>query len=245
MPAETPEAPIQARVGDWSAVLGPMHIVNALAATIRYRLEPEEHLKHVPIVLGQLFRGALAPGQAAAALAELDMIQQAFEKLPRERAIWSLADLRRLDDSTLPVHHQARHLAEYFIAPDGTPLLAVLREAVLQCQRQNRVLTVDTWFRRSGFVKAAFFLITGLAAALALWWWNPNACAAPNPQGLLQDAPHGIPLWALGLAWAGIGGWDLLSTLWPAAAELRIRYPFLASLLMLAAYTALVVLTRR
>ncbi len=75
-------------------MLGPVHIVNALAAMVNYRLEPGERLEHVPIVAGELFRGSLMPGHAAAALAELDVIQQAFEKLPPERAVWSRFRLR-------------------------------------------------------------------------------------------------------------------------------------------------------
>ena len=215
---------VRARVGTWSAELGPVHIVNALGATISYRLEPEADPRRFPAVLNGLFNGRLEPGAAGAAVAELETIARELAQLPAERAVWSVRDLRRQDDTGEPVNHSARHLGEYFLAANGRPLLEVLLEAARLSQVQGQPLLVDTWARRSGWRGGAAMLALGIAWTLAFYLLFPDLRATMDHD---PSASGGLPFWAFGPLIAAYGLWSLAVTADPRLDRVRAKHPWL------------------
>lgn len=215
---------VKARVGDWSAELGPVHIVNALGATISYRLEPETDARRFPAVLNGLFNGRLEAGAAASAATELETISRELAQLPPERAVWSVQDLRRRDDSAEPVNHSARHLGEYFIAADGRPLLEVLLEAARLSQAQGQALVVDTWARRGGWKAGAAMLALGIAWTFVFYRFFPDLRGSMDHD---PDSTSGVPLWAFGPLIAVPGLWSLAITADPRLDRIRAKYPWL------------------
>lgn len=213
------ERPVVARVGDWSAVLGPVRIVNALGASIVYRLEPANGAQRFPVLIAEVLNGRLAPERADAALAELETAARDLATHPKEHAVWSISDLRRVDDTAEPVNHVAQSLGAYFVAPDGRPLLDLLREALQQAKLQNRPLTVDTWSRRAGWRRAAFFLLSGSVWVYVALRWFPNAILVPGPYRGDHTSGHGPLIWVLGLGWASMGVWSLILNAEPRIAN--------------------------
>lgn len=230
---------VRVRVGDWSAELAPVHIVNALGATISYRLEPEADPRRFPAVLNGLFNGRLEPGAAGAAVAELETISRELAQLPPERAVWSVQDLRRRDDSDEPVNHAAHHLGEYFIAANGRPLLEVLLEAARLSQVQGQPLIVDTWARRSGWRGGAAMLALGLAWTLVFYLLFPNLRASMDHN---PDVVSGPPFWAFGPLIAAYGLWSLAITADPRLNRVRARHPWLFLALAMAGAWAFLML---
>ena len=214
------EPPVVARVGTWSVVLGSQRIVNALGASIVYRLEPSNSAQRFPLLLTELWNGRLAAGRAAAALAELETATRELSALPPDRAVWSVSDLRRRDDSSEPVDHAARSLADYFVAPDGRPLLTLLREALQQAQLQGQPLTVATWARQTGWRRGALFAATGLAGTVVCLRWFPGAVVTPEPYSS-GHTRHGLLVWVLFLMLAGAGAWELAQMAMPRLARWR------------------------
>src|SRR5262245_28620150 len=106
---------VTARVGGWSAPLGTKRTVNALGASIAYRLEPVADAQRFPALLTELWRGRLAPARADAALLELETVRRELSALPADKAVWSVSDLRKQSDAGEPVNRAAKSLADYFV----------------------------------------------------------------------------------------------------------------------------------
>src|SRR5215470_4756251 len=99
--------------------LGPKTMLEALFATITYRLEPDGRGSRFPMVMKRLYSGRLRPSEIPGAVRELEAIESELTGLPADRAIWSLSDLRRRDDRELPVNHRATNVRDYFVGADG------------------------------------------------------------------------------------------------------------------------------
>src|SRR5262245_7778611 len=130
--------PKHLRIGSQTYDLGPPIVIDGLFATINYRLEPDGRGTRFPTVMNRLYAGRLSPTEAPAASQEPQEIEGRLATLTPDRAVWSLSDLRRRDDSQLPVNRSARHLGDYFLAVNGRPLLAALQEAVHLGLDQNQ-----------------------------------------------------------------------------------------------------------
>src|ERR1039458_6263002 len=115
------------RVGSETFDLGPPVVMEGLFATISYRLEPSGRGSRFPTVMARLYEGRLNPSSAPAASRALEEIEAGLALLPLGSVVWSLADLRRRDDSQLPVNRSAKNVCDYFVAGDGRSLVSVLR----------------------------------------------------------------------------------------------------------------------
>jgi hypothetical protein len=226
-----PEArPVVARVGAWGMPLGTQRSVNALGATIAYRLEPQADAQRFPALLTELWRGRLAPSRADAALVELDIVQRELAALPAEKAVWSVSDLRKQSDAGESVNRGARSLAEYFVTPEGRPLLDALREAVQRAKANDQPLVVGTWARSQGWRRGAFFTALGMVGAVVCFVFFPDVVVS---KGMDPDATihHGLLLWMLMLMIAGVGIWELAETALPALAVWRRERRFFSGFL--------------
>jgi len=223
--------PVVARVGRWSMTLGTQRTVNALGASIAYRLEPAAGAKRFPALLAELWRGRLAPARADAALIELDTVQRELAALPAEKAVWSVSDLRRQSDAGEPVDRSAKSLAEYFVTPEGRPLLDALREAIQRAKAQDEPLVVGTWARSQGWARGAFFTALGLGGAIACFVWFPDVVVSkglPDPDATIH---HGLLLWMLLLMVASVGVWELAETALPRLVTWRVERRFFSGFL--------------
>lgn len=129
-------------VGDKSFRLAPEYILEAMFATISYRLEPDGRASRFPLTMTHLYKGYLDSKDADAALAELATIEIEMKNLTPDRAVWNLNDLARLDPANQPLNGAAKNAYELFIAADRRPLIAVLREAVYECRSRFQPLTL-------------------------------------------------------------------------------------------------------
>lgn len=121
-------------------VLAPEHILEAMFATISYRLEPEGRATRFPQVLTGLYGGYLKPENAAQALQELGIIEQEMKNLPPERAVWNLQDLTPIDPAGQPFNGMAKNAYDFFRAADNRPIIAVLRDAVYESRTSQQPL---------------------------------------------------------------------------------------------------------
>ncbi len=215
--------------------VAPPHIVEALFATISYRLEPDGRATRFPVVMDSLYPGRLTAQDAPAALLELGHIEAGLKALPPERAVWSFTDLRRMDDSGQPVNHAAKNLYEYFIAEDGEPLLVHIRSAL----EQGTNVTFDSPERRTSVRSAVAVLTIGLAWAACGYLFFPNHLLLPH------GGDSGPLLWPFGLFIAVCGAFTLLFALRPTADKWVRRHPELTMIIFSAMTLAFLWLTWR
>ena len=133
--------------------LAPDDVLEALFATISYRLEPNGWASRFPTVLDRLHEGRLDVASADAALSELELISAELKKLPADRVVWSMRDLARKDDSRHPVRRDARNAYEYFIARDGRPILACLVDAVRVARASGEPVILASGLRFKNMVR--------------------------------------------------------------------------------------------
>jgi hypothetical protein len=148
--------------------IAPDHVLRALFATISYRLEPDGWATRFPAVLDHLQQGSLDASRIDQALTELAQIEAELKSLPARRVVWSLDDLRVLNDSKQPVNHRAQNIFEYFVARDGTPVVNKLREIVVERRGQGGAVRIDSRLRRKTRWKERLLCAGMVVAGLAL-----------------------------------------------------------------------------
>lgn len=212
--------------------LAPAEVIEALFATISYRLEPQGRATRFPNVIDSLYAGRLDSKDAPAALIELGHIEAGLKALPPDRAVWSFTDLRRIDDSDRPVNHAATNLYEYFIADDGELLVAHLRQAIQNSMLAKRNLTFKSRERKSSVGSALALLLIGLVWTIAGYLFFPHRILVP------RGGHEGPLLWSLGILAIAGGLVFLLMALRPNVDKWVRRRPNTA-LIVFAAVTLL------
>jgi hypothetical protein len=199
------------RVGGQTYDLGPSEMVDGLFATISYRLEPDGRGSRYPIVMNRLYAGAaVSPSDASAAKRELQEIDARLAALPPDRVVWSLSNLRRRDDSLLPVNHAARNVRDYFIA-NGRPLMTLLDEAVRLGQDRSEPVELASSEAKDPYGGAKFALIVGFLWTAVGYVFLRHWVLAPYG----SDSTQGPLLWPAGISMMAGG----------ALAALKARYP--------------------
>jgi hypothetical protein len=149
-------------------------IMQALFATISYRLEPDGWATRFPAVLEHLQQGSLGASRADQALMELGQIEAELRSLPPDRVVWSLDNLHVRNDSRQPVNHNAKSIYDYFVAQDGTPVVNKLREIALACRSQGNIVKVESRSlrksRRKDRLTFAGSLVGGIAMTVYNWY---------------------------------------------------------------------------
>jgi hypothetical protein len=220
------------RVGAETFDLGPPAIMEGLFATISYRLEPDGRGSRFPIVMNRLYAGRLGPADLSAACRELEEIETGLASLPSDRAVWSFSDLRRRDDSRLPVNHAARNVRDYFVAGDGRPLVTVLRDATRRSQDRNEHVELASSEVRGKTRGAWTLLIGGFLWTVVGYLFLPHWIFA----SMSDSSPSTGPLiWPAGIFVFGGGVVQLAMLRHPAIEDWFQRRIWLAVLLILAA----------
>lgn len=201
-------------------------VVEAFAATVTYRLEPDGPGSRFPVVLDHLLGGRLSPRDAPAALAELEAIAAGLRTVPREQVVFSLGDLSRRDDADARVDRSARDAHGFFVAEDGRPLVEALREGVLASLASGRPLGISTPRSEAAARSAWLVLAVGLAWAVCGFLFLPHLVLVPL--GASRNA-HGPAAWTLGLLAAGAGAVQLAAARRPAVASALRRHGLLAA----------------
>lgn len=200
-------------------------VLEAFAATVTYRLEPNGQGTRFPLVLDHLLAGRLEPAHADAALAELGAIEAELRSVPARSVVYSLADLSRRDDPRALVNRAAADACGYFVAEDGRPLVEVLREGVLVARAAGRPLGLSTP-RSNGAMRQAWLLLAvGVAWAAGAFVWLPRVVLVPVGA---TGSPHGPALWSLGVVAAAGGAVRLAAAKRPAFAAALRRHGLLA-----------------
>ena len=217
-------------------------VVEAFAATVSYRLEPDGIASRFPVVLDHLLAGRLNPYQAGAALVELEEIEQGLRSLPAASVVFSLADLSRRDDPRAEVNRSAQDACSFFVAADGRPLVDVLREGVMAARTSGRPLGLSTPRAAAGRVQAWILIGGGLAWVLAVAAFLPRWVIVPHGSG---GNAHGPALWTLGVVAVGAGAVRLAAVERPAfAAGMRSHGALTVALSLAAAFALLAIAWR-
>ena len=151
--------------------LADAYLVQALFATISYRLEPQGRGTRFPIVMNRLYAGGLKPPEMLAAAAELDVIARELQTVAVDRAIASLDTLRPFRAGAPHVDERAADLFHYFLARDGRPLVTALR-AEIQAGGGADSIKFDTPEAR--FERRTLIVGVIVMAGLVGYWLAPT-----------------------------------------------------------------------
>ncbi len=220
------------RVGRETFDLGPAIIFDGLFSTITYRLEPNGRGSRFPKVMNRLYGGRLDPSEVQDAARELEEIEAGLAQLHSDHTVWSLSDLRRREDSGLPVNHSAANVRDYFVATDGRRLVDALRDVVLLGRARNKpveLASAKTLQRSRG---AWGVIACGLLWTIVFYLFFPNWIFT---SGYEDSKDVGGPLlWPAGIWFAAAGLVQLLLKRYPSAEEWFEERVWLSVLLILA-----------
>lgn len=204
--------------------------MEALFATISYRLEPDGWASRFPMLLDRLHEGRLDATSADQALAELDLVSAELRRLPVDRVVWSMHDLKKRDDAGEPVRRGAANAFEYFVAQDGRPILTCIAEMVQKSKQSGDATSLGSLVRHRNLVSGIVLLVLGLAVAFGGYLYFPNTILVAEhvPEYVVQ---HGPLVWPLGGVIAIVGAFALSGAVYPsfAATMRRHRTAFMAS----------------
>jgi TPR repeat protein len=198
------------RVGSQSYDLGPSPVADGFFSSLSYRLEPNGRGTRFPLIMG-IYAGSMKPSAADAASRELQDAERELSALAPDRAVWSLSDLRRRDDSRLPVNHAAHNLCDYFVAADGRPVLAALRDAIHASGERNEPLLLVKGDRKPVRRAAALLVFGALWTVLGYLYFRNWIMTALGD----SEATHGPLAWPLGIVVFASGLTELVSARFP------------------------------
>jgi 2,3-bisphosphoglycerate-dependent phosphoglycerate mutase len=200
------------RIGGQTYDIAPAAVIEGFFATISYRLEPDGRGTRFPIVMDRLYAGRMSTADAPQALRELAEIDSGLVRLTPDRVVWSLSDLRLPDDSGVAVNRAARNARDYFVAPDGRPLLAVFREAVQLSVERNEPVVLDSPEVSNKNRRAAGALIFGLLWTAVGFLFFRTWVLVP----IGSDSHAGPLIWPVGLFIFSAGVTGLVGARYPA-----------------------------
>lgn len=186
--------------------------VQALFATISYRLEPQGRGSRFPIVMNRLYAGGLQEPEMLAAIAELDVIASELRAIPVDRAIANLENLAPFRARAPLVNDRAASLFDYFIALDQRPLVTALRAAIEynratstpvkfdtpEVRRERRLLVLSGivavtlagyYFAPSSGISNAFVLAGSVSIVAFFAWFRLRASAKSKPPAADIEMP--------------------------------------------------------
>lgn len=128
---------ISLRVSRTSFEIGSPDFFYSFFSTICVRLEQRVWGSRFPVLMNELYAGDMDCRRAQAALAELLVIRQEFQKLAPGLVVWDWENLEKAPpwgDATSPT---ITSLANYFCTSDGKDLGLVLEQAFRVAAVQN------------------------------------------------------------------------------------------------------------
>lgn len=195
--------------------LAPDAVLEALFSTISYRLEPNGWATRFPTVLDRLREGRLESGAAARALEELEHIGAELRRLPVDRVVWSMQDLRKRDDSGEPVRRDAPNVFDYFVAFDGRPILTCLADALQKSRMSGDAIVLESFVRHRNVVSGLVLLLVGALVGVGGYLYFPNVILVPEHESE-RVAQHGPLVWPLGSVLAVVGAITTAGALYPS-----------------------------
>lgn len=228
-------------IGKTSRELAPEETVEAMFTTIGCRLEPQGRGTRFPVVMDEVYAGYLTPARAADALKELDEIEACLRGIPVTHIVWSLADLRRRDDTGEAVNHKASNAFDYFIDVDGRPLLARLRDGVQECLNSQQPLRLgEPKETRNGMIVGSALTLAGLA-----WMQVGHALIPGWSIGWLGSSTARLPVWTFGMDLVMLGAGFLIAAPLPGLSDWFRRRPAALSTVAIVAVIAWLVVCAR
>lgn len=219
---------VSARFGADAVALAPDTVLEALFATISYRLEPSGWATRFPIVLDLLHEGRLDASSLDGALAELDAIAPELARVPVDRVVWNMQDLRRRNDANEPVRKNAANAFDYFVANDGRPILVCLVDAIRRARMNGDAVVLDSGLRRRNIRSGVALVVFGGAVGIGGYLYFPDAVLVPE-NATHEASQHGPLIWALGCLIAAMGAVATLGALLPSfGAWMRARRALVA-----------------
>ena len=125
------------QVGQIVDEIGTSDFLHAFFSTISFHCEPKGWGTRFPTLMRHLYRGAVSPGNASAALEELRTARTELARVPPARVVWDLQNLTRRPPWGDNISGEITNLSNYFVTSSGRDLFAVLDEALAEAVSQR------------------------------------------------------------------------------------------------------------
>lgn len=130
------------RVGSIVDEIGPQALLHAFFSTISHHLEPDGWGSRFPTLLNRLYKGKLVASKAAAALAEVKVIQEELADFRPDQVIWDYEDPMLAPPKGMRASGKNAGLSRYFVTSTGRDLFGVLTECLTALQQEGGTMTI-------------------------------------------------------------------------------------------------------
>jgi hypothetical protein len=131
------------RIGNQYWEAGSPNLLHAFFSTISSHLEPEGWGTRLPVMMNQLYAGALPASAAAEVRRELAQAREALRRLPPSAVVWDIENPEACPPWGDDISPHITDLSNYFVTSDGRDLFEVLDEAVSALEGSQLILRVE------------------------------------------------------------------------------------------------------
>jgi hypothetical protein len=110
--------------------VGSAAFLNSLFSTIYIKLERSDWGSKYPIIMNDLYNGAIKQTKTREALAELERLRKDLALFSPEAIVWDFENLKASPPWGANISSDITDLSNYFITSDGDNLLDVLKKAL-------------------------------------------------------------------------------------------------------------------
>lgn len=121
-------------VGFFWYQIGSGSFLHTFFSTIAVNLENSNWGSRFPLIMNKLYQGSLESEYVNVALMELDTIEEELGKLPPNKVIWDIDDIKKQPPWGDNISKDITDLSNYFVTSDGEDFLTIFRHALEKSQ---------------------------------------------------------------------------------------------------------------
>jgi hypothetical protein len=136
-------AGVDLHVAARSFELGSDSFFYCFFSTISANLEPAGWGSRFPVVMNELYEGAVSPAELPLLRQELTTIHEELKQFPPSRVVWDFEDRDRRPPWGDNINKNITDLSYYFVTSDGKDLFEVLLRAVAEAERVKSAIKIE------------------------------------------------------------------------------------------------------
>ncbi|MBL8022217.1 MAG: hypothetical protein JNM27_21255 [Leptospirales bacterium] len=129
---------VHVQVNNLTCEIGTSEFLFSFFSTVAGNLEPKGWGTRFPIVMRQLYSGALPAASGSGALRELTTIHRELSALVPSKVIWNFENRAALPPWGTQISPDITSLANYFVTSNGKDLIGVLTQCLQELAKSGQ-----------------------------------------------------------------------------------------------------------
>lgn len=131
-------------VGFFWYQIGSGDFLHCFFSTVAVNLENNHWGSRFPMIMNKLYQGSLENENVSNALTELNIIREELKKLPTNKVIWDIDDIKKMPPWGENISEDITDLSNYFVTSDGEDFLTIFEHALEKSQELGVPLEIES-----------------------------------------------------------------------------------------------------